>query len=260
MKRRLGQKVTLITGAARGIGYKIAENYLREGSSLMLTDIDSEGLDNSVRQLKSRKDRVFSQAGDVREKKDVKQVVKVALERFSRIDILINNAGVSKVIPFLQMDENLWDLHLEVNLKGTMLFCQAVIPSMIKNGGGCIINMSSQSGLQGNSQYAAYCTSKFGIRGLTQSLAVEFAKQNIRVNCICPGVVFTPMWDEQIVDYATKRKIAPEKVRPYFESKIPLGRLCTEKDVAATAVFLATEEASYITGQSINLSGGVIMT
>ena len=130
---------------------------------------------------------------------------------------------------------------------------------MSAQGSGSIINMASQSGKQGNAQYAAYCASKFGIVGLTQSLAIEFAPQKIRVNALCPGVVMTPLWKDMLGDYAKKRNLKDEEVIPYMESKIPLGRLATESDVSAAAVFLASEDSSYLTGQSINVSGGIIM-
>ena len=119
--------------------------------------------------------------------------------------------------------------------------------------------MSSQSGKSGNSHYTAYCASKFGIIGLTQSLAVEFAKEGIRVNALCPGVVFTPLWDQMIADYAKKRNIKPEEVKPYFESKIPMGRLCRPEDVAGVVAFLACSDSNYMTGQAINVTGGAIM-
>lgn len=111
----------------------------------------------------------------------------------------------------------------------------------------------------GNSHYQAYCASKFGIIGLTQSLAVEFASERIRVNALCPGVVFTGLWDGQMKEYAMKRKLRPEEVKPYLESRIPMKRLCDPQDVARTAVFLASDDAAYITGQAINISGGSVM-
>jgi len=122
-----------------------------------------------------------------------------------------------------------------------------------------VLNMSSQSGKVGNSQYTAYCASKFGIIGLTQSLALEFAGDGIRVNALCPGIVMTPLWDQMLGDYARKRNLKPEDVRPYLEKRIPLGRLCTPEDVARTAVFLASDESDYLTGQALNVSGGMVM-
>jgi sorbitol-6-phosphate 2-dehydrogenase len=124
---------------------------------------------------------------------------------------------------------------------------------------GAVLNISSQSGKVGNSQYTAYCASKFGIIGLTQSLAVEFAGDGIRINALCPGIVMTPLWDQMLGDYARKRNLQPEEVRPYLERRIPMGRLCTPEDVARTAVFLASDESGYLTGQAINVSGGMVM-
>ena len=130
---------------------------------------------------------------------------------------------------------------------------------MISRGRGAVINMSSQSGKTGNSRYAAYCASKFGVIGLTQSLAVEFAKSGIRINAICPGVVFTALWEGMVDDYAHKRDMQPGDVKPYLEAKIPMGRLCTPEDVGRAVVFLASDDAGDITGQAINLSGGAEM-
>ena len=155
--------------------------------------------------------------------------------------------------------EQIWDQTLEVNLKGAFLGCQAAIRRMAPRQAGVIINMSSQSGKVGNSHYAAYCASKFGIIGLTQSLAVEFAAQGIRVNAICPGVVPTPMWDTQIEDYAHKRDLKPEEVMSHFESNIPMGRIGKAEDIAQAALFLASDEADYITGQALNVSGGAVL-
>ena len=165
----------------------------------------------------------------------------------------------SKIGPFLDCTDVIWDRSLHINLTGTFIGCQVAIRSMLPRRRGVIINMSSQSGKTGNSHFAAYCASKFGVIGLTQSLAIEFARHGIRVNAICPGVVFTPMWDEIKHDYARKRDMNPEDVRDYMADKIPMGRLCTEEDVALTAVFLASDDAAYITGQAINLAGGMVM-
>jgi NAD(P)-dependent dehydrogenase (short-subunit alcohol dehydrogenase family) len=173
--------------------------------------------------------------------------------------VWVNNAGVSRIVPFFECSDEIWDLTLSVNLTGAFIGCQAAIRRMLPRGRGAVINMSSQSGKTGNSQYAAYCASKFGVIGLTQSLAMEFARSGIRINAICPGVVFTPLWEGMVDDYARKRNIRPQDVRPYMESKIPMGRLCDPLEVARTAVFLASDDAAYITGQAINLSGGAEM-
>jgi sorbitol-6-phosphate 2-dehydrogenase len=163
------------------------------------------------------------------------------------------------VVPFLECGDEVWDTTLRINLKGTFIGCQVAIRHMLPHQRGVILNMSSQSGKVGNSAYAAYCASKFGIIGLMQSLAIEFARQGIRVNALCPGVVFTPLWEAQLPDYARKRNLRPEEVRAYIEDKIPMGRACTPQDVAQAAVYLVSDESAYITGQAINLAGGSIM-
>jgi sorbitol-6-phosphate 2-dehydrogenase len=197
---------------------------------------------------------------DVADRATVEAAADEIASRWGPADIWVNNAGISRIIPFLECSDELWDLTLRVNLTGTFIGCQVALRQMLPRRRGVILNMSSQSGKAGNSHYAAYCASKFGIIGLTQSLALEFAADGIRVNALCPGVVFTSLWDEQHVGaYGRKRGLQAEEVRPYLESKIPLGRLCTPEDVAQTAVFLASDAAAYITGQAINVSGGSIM-
>ena len=148
---------------------------------------------------------------------------------------------------------------MNINLKGCYFCCQAAVTQMLKQGGGSIINISSESGKRGGAQYAAYCASKFGIIGLTQSIAQEFAKKGIRANSVCPGVVQTPMWDKQRADYARKRNIKPEEVMDYFRNKIPMGRLCSFEDLAGIIKFLASDDSAYMTGQALNATGGSTM-
>lgn len=252
----LKEKIAIVTGAASGIGKAIAGRFAREGARVVVADINPEQARNAAREIGSS---AIAVKADVGMRASAEAMVAEVEEKIGPVDILVNNAGVSYIIPFLECSQEIWDKTIEINLKGTFNCCQAAIKRMLLRKRGVIINMSSQSGKTGNSHYAAYCASKFGVIGLTQSLAMEFARQGIRVNALCPGVVFTPMWDTMVADYAKKRNIKPEEVKPYFESKIPLGRLCTEKDVADAAVFMASDKASYITGQAINLSGGAIM-
>ncbi|GAG90334.1 unnamed protein product, partial [marine sediment metagenome] len=181
------------------------------------------------------------------------------VKKLGVIDILVNNAAISRIIPFLDTSEKLWDRIMEVNLKGAFLCCKAVIPGMIKKGGGKIINMSSQSGKRGSAWHAAYCVSKFGIIGLTQSLALELAPYKINVNAVCPGVVFTPLWEEQASNHARRRGIDEKQVKEDLIKKIPLGRLGTPEEVANLVLFLASSRSDYMTGQAINLSGGSIL-
>jgi NAD(P)-dependent dehydrogenase (short-subunit alcohol dehydrogenase family) len=159
----------------------------------------------------------------------------------------------------LECTEEIWDKTIDINLKGTFLCMQSAARIMDRQKSGSIVCMSSQSGKVGGSQYQAYCASKFGVIGLVQSAAMEFAKSGIRINAVCPGVVITPMWDKQTEAYAKKRGIKPEEVMPYFESKIPMGRIGTLEEVVSVTEFLASNDSSYLTGQSINVSGGHVM-
>ena len=259
---RLRDKAALITGAARGIGRGIAEAFATEGASVAICDVDAETARATEAEIRSkhRVDTCMVEV-DVKVREGVLAMVEFATRRFGQIDILVNNAGISKVVPFLEMDESLWDATMDTNLKGTFLCCQAVLPQMVERRSGRIINVSSQSGKRGSSQYAAYCASKFGMIGLTQSLAREYAALGITVNAICPGVAFTDLWrsPDMIEKYAAKRSLRPEDVEGYFKSQIPLGRLCTPEDVAKVAVFLASDGSNYMTGQALNVTGGLEM-
>ena len=246
----------IVTGSASGIGKAIAARFTKEGARVAIADLDLVAATKTAEQLGSA---ALAAQVDVGEMASVQAMVEKVKTHLGPADVLVNNAGVSYITPFHECTEELRDKTIRVNLKGAFNCCQTVIKDMLERKSGVIVNMSSQSGKAGNSQYTAYCASKFAIIGLTQSLAVEYAKSGIRVNALCPGVVFTPLWDGMIADYAKKRDMKPEEVKPYFESKIPMGRLCSEQDVADTAVFLASDQASYITGQSINLTGGAIM-
>ena len=160
----------------------------------------------------------------------------------------------------VEKDEQIWDKILGINLKGTFLCCKAIIPYIVRRKSGKIINMSSQSGKRGNIWYAAYCASKFGIIGLTQSIALESAPYGININALCPGIVWTGAWDEQLAQYGRKRDLPPEKVKGYLIGKIPLGRLPELEEIAKVAVFLASDECNYMTGQAVNVTGGQQLT
>ena len=258
-KMELKNRVALITGAARGIGRAIALRFVREGAAVAITDIRGETLKEVAEEIKGKGGQAVFQETDVTISEQVNDLVSLVEEKLGEIDILVNNAAVSKILPFLQTTEEIWDKTLRVNLKGTFLCCRAVIPGMIKKGRGKIINMSSQSGKRGSTWHAAYCASKFAVIGLSQSLALEFAPHKINVNALCPGVVDTPLWEEAAADYAGKRGIKKSQWREDLIRGIPLGRLGSTEDVADLAVFLASHRSDYITGQAINLSGGSVL-
>jgi len=256
---RLNKKVAVITGGGSGIGAAICRMFAAEGAAVAVTDIRLPAAQEIAAEIVRAGGRAGSWAFDVSDRPAVEQAADQIEKQLGPIDIWVNNAGISHIVPFLECSEELWDQTLRINLTGAFIGCQAAIRRMLPRRQGVVLNMSSQSGKVGNSQYAAYCASKFGIIGLTQSLAVEFAGDRIRVNALCPGVVMTPLWGKMLGDYARKRNLKLEEVGPYLERKIPLGRLCTPEDVARTAVFLASDDAAYLTGQAINVSGGAVM-
>ncbi|WP_196593643.1 SDR family NAD(P)-dependent oxidoreductase [Pectinatus sottacetonis] len=253
-------KTIVITGAGSGIGAHIAKMFSNEGAKVALLDIDEDGLNNTETAISKTNGIVLKKKIDITDKKEVFTVGDTVMKKFGSIDVWVNCAGISIIIPFLDCSEEIWDKTLAVNLKGMFLGCQCAVTYMMQTGGGSIINFSSQSGKKAGARYQAYCASKAGVIGLTQSVAVEFAPANIRVNAICPGVVKTPMWDKQINDYAKKRNLKPEEVMPYFCKTIPMGRVCEYDEVGNLVMFLASNKSSYITGQAINLTGGSLMS
>ena len=256
---KLKDKVVAITGGGNGIGLAIARRFCEEGAKAALLDINFAAAKTAAKQLCDEGWKVLAVACDVTSKQAMDESVKEVIKTYGQIDIWVNSAGVSKLQPFLDVSEETWDRVIGINLKGSFFGCQAAIREMLPRKSGVIINLSSESGKNGNSQFEAYCASKFGIIGLTQALAREFGRVGIRVNALCPGPVFTTLWDGQLTDYAKKKGIEPEAVRNHFANTIPLGRVAETIDIANAALFLASDEAAFITGEALNVSGGSTM-
>jgi NAD(P)-dependent dehydrogenase (short-subunit alcohol dehydrogenase family) len=257
--RRLANRVAVVTGGGSGLGAEMCRAFAREGAKVAVADVRPDAAQETVASIRDAGGEALAVAIDVSERAAVEGAADEVIQRFGELGIWVNNAGISRVVPFLECSDEVWDTTMRINLKGSFIGCQVAIRHMLPRRHGVILNMSSQSGKVGNSAYAAYCASKFGIVGLTQSLAIEFAREGIRVNALCPGVVFTPLWEAQLPDYARKRNLRQEDVRPYIEDRIPMGRACTPQDVAQAAVFLVSDESAYMTGQAINLAGGSVM-
>lgn len=248
--------VIVITGASSGMGSAMAKAFATQGASIAIFDLDEVKGQGVVEEIKNLGGSSVFHKVDVTNKESIQICANQVEQLFGKITHWVNSAGVSKMRPFLDCDEALWDLTLNVNLKATFLCCQVAVEKMLRNGKGTILNMSSLSGKKASSWQTVYCASKFGVQGLTQSIAKEFADQNIRVNSICPGIVQTEMWDKLKFEYAKKRGMDPEEVMPYFKKNIPMHRLVDLEDVIHAAQFLLSENSSYLTGQSINLVGG----
>ncbi len=247
-------KVIVITGGSSGMGAAMAKAFVERGAKVAVFDLNEEKGRALVAEI-NQPTAVFYKV-DVTNKQAIAAAVDEVETLFGPLTTWVNSAGVSEMKPFLESSEELWDLTMDVNLKATFLCCQVAIERMLKTGGGEILNMSSLSGKKASSWQTIYCASKFGVQGLTQSIAKEFADQNIRVNSICPGIVYTEMWEKLKHQYAKKRNLDPEEVMDYFKGNIPMHRLVDLQDVINAAVFLLSDQSSYLTGQSINLVGG----
>lgn len=248
--RRLDGKVALITGAASGIGRAAAVLFAREGAHVVLADIqDDEGRATAGDLVASGNEAVFVHA-DVSRADDAHAMVAAAVTRFGRLDVLFNNAGVGKHIPFMQLTEGEWDRIVDINLRGVFLGCRYGVPALKRAGGGAILNTASQSGLQGHTNNQAYCAAKAGVINFTRSLARELAADNIRVNAICPGGTDTPILRQYI-----PAGESPDYVARTIAPRTPFGRLARPEEVAAAALFLVSDEASFVSGVALPVDG-----
>lgn len=246
---RLDNKVAIITGAAGGMGKADALLFAKEGAKVAITDVQGDKVQEVVKEIIASGGEAIGFAHDVSSEEQWITVVKETIARFGRIDILVNNAGVSNATPFLDLTLEQWNRTMEINVTGTFLGQKHVIPHMIANGGGSIINISSIAGLTGGSGTGPYTASKGAVRMLTKATAVDYAKYNIRANSVHPGFITTPMTVEMMAD---------EKMRQWFLSMTPLPRLGTAEDIAAGVLFLASDESSYITGIELPIDGGYV--
>ena len=240
--------VAIVTGSTRGIGFETAKAFCEEGYKVVISGTKEEGLNKAKAELESLGYEVVGCVANVSKSEDTKLLVDTALNNFGRVDVLVNNAGVTKDGLLLRMTEEDWDTVLNINLKGTFLMSKAVLKAMLKQKKGVIINIASVVGLIGNPGQANYVASKAGIIGFTKTFAKEYGKKGIRSNAIAPGFIDTEMTAK-----------LPEDIKSQMLLQIPMGLFGKPKDVANLAVFLASEKASYITGQVITVDGGMVM-
>ncbi|KPJ86968.1 MAG: short-chain dehydrogenase [Spirochaetes bacterium DG_61] len=250
---RLKNRIAIVTGSAQGMGYAIAHALAEAGAKIVLCDISKEGVEKAVDEFENDFEHVLGEVVDVTKRDEVRRTVGNVVQKWGSIDVLVNNAGGALHTPHLlqEIEEKDWDLVVDVNLKGTFLFCQAVIPVMVEKGGGTIVNISAlaahwRASLAG----VQYTAAKAGVEGLTRQLAYDWGIHGIRVNSVAPTVTITgerikSLWDAK-----------EEKEREKVLSQIPLRRLSTPTEIASAVVFLASDEASYITGITLDVSGG----
>ena len=245
---KLTGKVALVTGAAQGIGKAIALLLARNGADIVVSDINLEKAEETAKEIRAMGPKAMALKVDVSNLSDVERMVEGILEKLAKIDILVNNAGITRDKLILRMTEEDWDAVLGVNLKGTFNCTKAVIRHMAKQRSGKIVNIASVVGEMGNAGQANYSASKAGVIGLTKTIAREYAQRGINVNAIAPGYIETPMTEA-----------LPEKAKEELKKLIPMERLGKPEDVAEAVLFLVSEESSYITGQVLNVNGGIYM-
>jgi NAD(P)-dependent dehydrogenase (short-subunit alcohol dehydrogenase family) len=247
--KRLEQRIAIVTGAGQGIGRAIALGFAREGARVAIADVNEESANTVKNEIEASGERALAIRTDVSNEKSVQAMVERSLKEFLRVDILVNNAGIFPTSPVEEMSEEDWDRVIGTNLVGAFLCARAIVPKFLEQGTGRIISLTSGRAFQGAKNGAHYAASKAGIIGFSKSLALELAPHGITVNVICPGITDTA----QPRGHQTEEQIYAQAQR------IPLGRIGQPEDLVGPAVFLASDAAAFITGQTILVNGGSIM-
>ena len=250
-------KVAVVTGGAKGIGRGIVERFAREGASVVLVDIDEAGAAEVAAPLG---DRALVVRADVTSEADLERAIRAAVERFGRLDVMVNNVGIIQVKSLLDSSPEEWRRILDVNVVSVFLGCKVAARQMIELGnGGVILNAASGAGRRGNKLVSAYSATKAAVINMTQSFALELARHKIRVNCYQPGHIETPLWDDLAVAWKQATGQDREQMIELFRSTVPWGRFGRPDDVAAVCSFLATDDAEYVTGQAVAMNGAEML-
>ncbi|MGO9645421.1 MAG: SDR family NAD(P)-dependent oxidoreductase [Candidatus Bathyarchaeia archaeon] len=245
----LENKVAIVTGGCSGIGSSIAELFAREGARVMIGDIRED--QRTLARINAQGGTVAFVQTDVRKSLEVQNLVDKTIANYGTIDVVCNDAGVELIRPLIQTTEEEWNNVLDTNLKGMFLVSKFALPHLIKKKKGSIINIASQLGLVGLERWGAYCASKGGVIMLTKAMAVEYGTYGIRVNCICPGAIETPMMEREL-----ELEKNPEEAKKHFISLHPIGRLGKPEEIAEAGLFLASDRSSFITGSALVVDGG----
>ncbi len=250
--RRFEGKKAVVTGGASGIGKATVERFLEEGAEVAVIDISEDSCSSLSKELEGKGFEALMIPGDVSQYKDVQRVVGLAAEGLGGIDVLFNNAGILVEGSVEQVSEEDWDRIMSINVKGVFLMCKEVVPLMLRQGKGAIVNNASCSGLVGDRNAIAYNTSKGAVVLMTKCLALDYAQKGIRANCVCPGEIDTPMFRQE----ARSRNMPVEEYRKELCEVHPIGRLGVPSEVADAVLFLASDDASFVTGAALSVDGG----
>jgi len=256
---RLKNRKAIVTGAAQGLGAAIVEHLAEEGCDVVAWDIQPDKVQETTEAIGKKTGRmVFGRAVDVTDAQAVRKTVEDNVKELGGLDVFVSNAGILISGDSLEFDVAEWRRVIDVNLVGYFICAREAARAMLATGGGSIIQINSKSGKKGSFRNSAYAASKFGGIGVTQSLALEYAEQGVRVNSICPGnLLDSPLWvDSLFKQYAANQGISEAEVRQKYIDQVPMRRACQYRDVTNVVVFLASEESSYMTGQAINVTGG----
>lgn len=258
MKRFL-DKATVVTGGAQGIGKAIAMRFAEEGSNVVVADINLKGAEKTAGEIEQLGRKALAVRADVTSKRDVGNMIDSTLEKFNKVDIAVNAAGIVHWSLLVDTEEQDWDRIFDVNTKGVFLCAQAAAQRMIKQRSGRIINIASAFGKFGVKQFCHYNASKAAVISFTQTTALELAPYQVTVNSICPGDTMTPMMQDEIVTMSKRFGMSEDDYAAQLSARIPLGRFGTPEEIAGLAAYLASDEASWITGQAFNICGGLHM-
>ncbi len=253
---RVKDKIVILTGAASGIGRATAILFAKEGATQVISDIDEEGLKETLNLIKEGKQNTSIVKVDVTKPEEVKNMIDTTVEKYGRIDVLIVNAGVVRVGPVEDFPDEDYELLINVNLKGTHYTCKYSVPYFKKQRFGTIITLASVAAHIGQVAHANYCSTKAGVLGYTRALALDLAPYNVRVNSVSPGAIDTPMLQSDVAKQARDRGVSYEEVKKEFEEEGVMGRWASSDEIATGILFLATEESSYMTGADLRLDGG----
>ncbi|RSL30124.1 sorbitol-6-phosphate dehydrogenase [Salibacterium salarium] len=255
------EKIAIVAGGGQNLGEHISYRLAKEGYGVVVADLNEENAKSAAENIKKEtKQKTLGLAVDVANEESVHDMVQTVKHQLGRIDLLVFNAGVARSTKITNFELQDWQMMIDVNLTGYFLCAREVSKVMIEQGEGNIIQINSKSGKVGSKHNAGYSSSKFGGVGLTQSLALDLAEHGVRVNCVMPGnLLESPMFQSLIPSYAKKLDIREDEVEQVYKEKVPMKRGCSYEDVANAIVFYASEQASYMTGQSINVTGGQVM-